>query len=156
MNNQQMSLESNLNLNDINLNNHILECLLILGYKEQDPGTYFIQEVIFNTVKSLNILDKTDIYEQLQNAYSQFYFNIARNIHGIGVSTFHMVIKNAIDNKKTTQTSEDLSYKIFSGSNDELNFASKIMNIANYIAKNINKNNGIINIRKKKRYKKIW
>ena len=118
--------------NDEKLGIKILEVLEVNGFPMQYLGTYLYKDVIRNIVKSLDKITKEseimELKEQLNKPYSQFYFDIARNDRGIGVTTFHTFINDVI-----SQLNYDLKNL---DSDDGKNYGDFAYEIANYMIEN--------------------
>ena len=78
----------------------ILQLLEDNGFSFDELGTFLYKDVIKNVILTLKKIknddEKVELQHQLQNAYSQFYFDIARNDKDMGVKTFHAYIQNAL------------------------------------------------------------
>ncbi len=73
----------------------ILRQLEAMGFPMNKVGTYLYKEMIENIMKSLEndaVIDSSE----LNNRYSQFYVDIARNNLDIGIKTFHRLIEASL------------------------------------------------------------
>ena len=123
-------------VNDFNedekLGIRILEVLEKIGFPMEYLGTYLYKDIVRNIVKMLLQITKesevSDLNEQLNKPYSQFYFDISRNDRGMGLTTFHVFINDVIS---------QLSYDIKSlGNKEGKNYGEFAFEIATYMIDN--------------------
>ena len=91
-----------------------------------------MKDIVRNIVKMLLQITKesevSDLNEQLNKPYSQFYFDISRNDRGMGLTTFHVFINDVIS---------QLSYDIKCLENKEgKNYGKFAFEIATYMIDN--------------------
>lgn len=79
---------------------NILSLLEENGFLMNKLGTYLYKDVIRSIIKELGRenTSKEVLTNQLDNPYSQFYFNISRNEKDMGLKTFHAYIQESIFN----------------------------------------------------------
>lgn len=121
-----------------------LEFLKNLGYDLEEIGTYLYKEVIIkvanhlsNEKKRNNLEFCRDLIATLQNAYSGFYFDLARNDRDIGTKTFHSYIDKAHEKRDMTKVSAELMVDIYEPCSRELNFGESAFLLGNYVASNL-------------------
>lgn len=111
----------------------ILEFLFQNGFSNENLGTYLYKDVISRIIEYLNKPSKTseieELKQQLNNAYSQFYFDISRNEKDMGLKTFHYCIQSALANldDKNSNFIEEIS------SQKKLNYGQLAFEIASYM-----------------------
>lgn len=122
----------------------ILELLEALGYDFGEIGTYLYKEVIIKITNYLsNEKDRNDIVfcknliVKLQNAYSQFYFDLARNDRDIGTKTFHEYINKAHEKRDIAKIPTELLVRVYGFYSKELDFGEQAFLLGNYIANNL-------------------
>lgn len=114
-----------------------LKILEELGYSLEETGTYFYKDIIVKVIDQLQKSASDESYQELisdlNNDYSQFYFDIARNGYDVGLKTFHSCIKISHQNRQ--QINEKLQRKL---GVDELsmNYKQEALLIADYIEVN--------------------
>ena len=81
---------------------HLLE---ELGYPIEEMGTYFYKDMILKIVEYLENIENEfesnkyhELLDELDNHFSHFYFDLARNELDVGIKTFHGVLANEISN----------------------------------------------------------
>lgn len=131
-------------LKDQELDMITLSFLESLGYDTDEPGTYFYKAVLVKIANELLDSSKRNnqdfcqkLIEMLQNAYSQFYFDLARNDRDIGVKTFHAYISHSHNQRENTVESEMLLDSIYGMRMEELDSGQKAFLVGNYIAENL-------------------
>lgn len=79
---------------------NILSLLEENGFLMNKLGTYLYKDIIKSIIKELSKENssKEILINQLDNPYSQFYFNISRNEKDMGLKTFHAYIQESIFN----------------------------------------------------------
>ena len=83
-----------------------LSILEQLGYPMNNIGTYLYKNMIVKVVNHLeSIIDKNNFEDeckkliyQIENPFSQFYIDVARNDLDIGVKSFHQHVTKAVEN----------------------------------------------------------
>ena len=98
----------------------ILELLENLGFPMEMTGTYLYKEVILSAAKKLQAFNSRrdlgvckDLLAQMKDAYSNFYFDIARNDLEMGVRTFHLALVEALEKVDSTKANQILLYHSF-------------------------------------------
>ena len=114
-----------------------LNVLEELGYSLEETGTYFYKDVIVKAVEQLQESSSEESYqeliEDLNNDYSQFYFDIARNGYDVGLKTFH----SCINISHQTKNPQDTVLQQRIGIKDaNRNYKQEALLIANYIMEN--------------------
>lgn len=114
----------------------ILRVLEELGYSPEETGTYFYKEVIVEAKEKLQEIHTEEEYinliNEMGNNYSQFYFDIARNGHDIGLKTFHNCINLSYQNRIQRPMNVNLAQKI-GIENFNTDYKSEAILIANYM-----------------------
>lgn len=119
----------------------ILNLLEIIGYQLDNIGTYLYKNMIFRIIYYLRgnkvrgeELSVPTLKEQLENPFSQFYVDIARNDLDIGIKTFHATIimasKEAIKQEQETEVVQILGEEF-----DLTKYIANAFTIANYLLK---------------------
>ena len=114
-----------------------LKILEELGYSLEETGTYFYKDVIVKAVEQLQESSSEESYqeliEDLNNDYSQFYFDIARNGYDVGLKTFH----SCINISHQTKNPQDTVLQQRIGIKDaNRNYRQEGLLIADYITEN--------------------
>lgn len=95
-----------------------------LGYPIDKKGTYFYKELI---VKATRMLleghDKNLLLSLLEQPYSQFYFDVARNDHDLGIKSFIGIVEAVESSNKGNNYGDE-----------ELSLGKKIFLMASYMA----------------------
>lgn len=95
---------------------NVLEVLEQLGFPMDKTGTYFYKEIIMKTMEELEMVEtkeeERDLKTAMENSYSQFYFDIARNNIDIGLKSFHGCIQLAYEGRKKTPDCIKLEQRI--------------------------------------------
>ena len=114
-----------------------LKILEELGYSLEETGTYFYKDVIVKAVEQLQESSSEESYqeliEDLNNDYSQFYFDIARNGYDVGLKTFHGCINMSRETKNIQNT---LLQERIGIEEANMNYKQEALLIANYITEN--------------------
>lgn len=80
--------------------------LELMGLPIKKEGIKLYAEVLENINYFLNEAQNEneveELKKQLLNAYSEFYFDIARNDNDIGLKTFHTLIKDSLPDSNTS------------------------------------------------------
>ncbi|HIR48870.1 MAG TPA: hypothetical protein IAB35_02725 [Candidatus Faecimonas gallistercoris] len=114
----------------------VLNVLEKLGYSMQETGTYFYKDVIVKATKALQNSETNQEYmnliTEMNNNYSQFYFDIARNGYDIGLKTFHKCIELSHQNRNSNLLNINLQQEI--GLNEIIkNYKQEALLIASYM-----------------------
>lgn len=118
----------------------VLSILDGLGYPMEELGTYLYKEVITEICDSLkgitgkrsDMAKCKDLLTQLNNGFSQFYHNVAREYLDMGVTSFHLYIQQAIEKINYEKIDLDLSYQIFGADPTEQNYGLQAFQLAAY------------------------
>lgn len=88
---------------------HALELLEKLGCNMDMAGTYMLMELIMAIIKYMEgypirreVLSKEELEEELENPFSQLYFDIARNELDLGIKTYHAAIQKMLSESEIT------------------------------------------------------
>lgn len=122
----------------------ILHLLEQLGFPMNETGTYFYKNIILEASKKLlEVTSKEDeeaLEQEMSNSFSQFYFNLSRNDHDIGVKTFHSCVIASFLNRN--QKEENMYLKHTIGLDDNaMDYRKQALTIAKYYIKA--KENGV-------------
>ncbi len=122
----------------------ILHILEQLGFPMNETGTYFYKNIILEASKEL--LEATNkeaeqaLEQEMDNSFSQFYFNLSRNDHDIGVKTFHSCVIASFLNRNKKEENTYLKHTI--GLDDNaMDYRKQALTIAKYYIKA--KENGV-------------
>ena len=117
----------------------ILNILDELGYPLGEIGTYLYKALIVNILNYLRgvpirreVLSEEELKEQLNNPFSQLFFDIARNDMDLGIKTFHAAINRASANVDIESVNRKMSEEIFSGNFDPVDYSFNALDIAKY------------------------
>ena len=119
------------------MNTFVLSLLQQLGFNMAEVGTYFYKDVILKTISYLNVDNPNygEIIAQVNNEYSSLYHDISRNEKDVGVSTFHLCIKKAINNISAENIDANLYDEIFSRAYN-MDYKARAYVLANYALDN--------------------
>ena len=119
----------------------IVAILEEIGYSLETAGTYLYKSLIISVLNylkgnavRLEVLDEEELQRQLNEPYSQLYFDIARNELDLGVKTFHESIANASLKVLENNADGELVGKIFTGKFDPKMYGINALMIAKYYA----------------------
>ena len=114
-----------------------LNVLEELGYSLEETGTYFYKDVIVQAIEQLQEATSEENYRELiiaiNNNYSQFYFDIARNGYDVGLKTFHGCINMSRETKNIQNT---LLQERIGIEEANMNYKQEALLIANHIIEN--------------------
>ena len=114
-----------------------LKILEELGYSLEETGTYFYKDVIVKIIEQLQVSSSEESYQELitdlNNDFSQFYFDIARNGYDVGLKTFHGCISMSRETKNIQNT---LLQERIGIEEANMNYKQEALLIANYITEN--------------------
>lgn len=126
--------------NDELVDMKVLDLLYSLGYPNNELGTYLYKEVICELYRyisenfnDLSMVEYEYIIKDLNNAYSQFYFNQARNIMEMGVTSFHLYIQDAINKIDENKIDKELSKKVYGPNPVEFNYGIQALQLTGYL-----------------------
>ena len=112
----------------------ILDLLEKIGFRIDLTGTFLFKEVVIQAIKYLKENGNyEELLSQLKNAYSQFYFDIARNDLEMGTRSFHLAINSAISQMNFENADQDLLQKVFGSNLGEFDYGELALNIASYL-----------------------
>lgn len=122
----------------------ILYILEQLGFPMNETGTYFYKNIIVEASKNLleseNKEDEQAVEQEMANPFSQFYFNLSRNDHDIGVKTFHSCVMSSFLNRNKKEENTYLKHTIGLDDN-KMDYRKQALTIAKYYIKE--KENGV-------------
>lgn len=95
-----------------------LQLLENLGYPMDELGTYLYKNIIVKVIKSISVdegfINCKNLLLQLKDAFSQFYFDIARNDLDMGLKTFHRHIEDTLSKVDYSKANPLIINKIYS------------------------------------------
>lgn len=80
---------------DLELEESVNTLLNDLGFNMESIESVYLSQVISCALKDLESTEYEEVIKNLSEPYSQFYFNLAKNINGVGVKTFLKNLMNA-------------------------------------------------------------
>lgn len=118
-----------------------LSLLEQLGYSVEIEGTHFYKDMILKIVEYLENIEQLvgfkkyhNLLDDIQNHYSSFYFDIARNELDIGIKTFHKILKYYISDIDHKEADEKVFEEVFGTREiNNLGYEEKALVIASYI-----------------------
>ena len=117
----------------------LLNLLERLGYPMDELGTYLYKDMIAEIYEFLKgISTRRDmarcraLMSQLTDAFSNFYFCIAREWKDMGIKSFHLNIERAISKIDDEACDKELSKRMFGNGPEELDYGLRAMQIAGY------------------------
>lgn len=117
-----------------------LELLEKLGCNMNMAGTYMLKEMVMTIIRHLEgvpvrgeVLTFQELMEEIENPFSQFYFDIARNDLDIGIKTFHAAIQLMILSLQDEVISQEDIMAIFGEKLDIRNYPEVALKIAQYL-----------------------
>ena len=118
----------------------IVEILDDLGFSIDEVGTFLYAKMILSVLAYLReipirgiVLSEEELNEQLENAFSQFYLDIARNDLDIGIKTFHFSIKRALLKVDLDSVDRKLATTILGDNFDISDYSHNALAIAKYL-----------------------
>ena len=118
----------------------ILSILERLSFPMDDVGTYFFKDMIVKARRYLSGTDdfngtisQEELLQELQDPFSQFYFDLARNELDIGLKTFHTVIEHALESVDYGKADTTLLFGIYGNSSTESDYGAHALMIAKYL-----------------------
>lgn len=113
----------------------VLELLDSMGFPMNHPGTYFFKDLIIKIFYTLAFADhngRINLIRELDNPFSNFYFDLARNDLDLGIKSFHEFVLDAFNNMDVGNADPDLlSY--FESPLEENNLAHLAMCMSDYV-----------------------
>lgn len=100
------SIENPLN----EVENEVLDYLMAQGYSLEIIGAYYFKEMVVSIISkilnfsSLDGEEMNNLIDSINSPYSQFYFDLARNKHDIGITTYNQYIRQALSLKENENT----------------------------------------------------
>ena len=125
-----------LEADEMNLDFDVLSLLDSLGISINCMGTYLYKMLIVKIIELFELgFSEEEIHEQVNDPYSQLYFDIARNDLDLGLKTFHSSIEDMLCGRfafKSTDVVED----VFPHYDKNLNYGEQAILIAKYVMEN--------------------
>jgi hypothetical protein len=111
-----------------------------LGFPMEELGTYLYKDVILETMKDLSHNDnkEQDVPNYLKDAFSNFYLNIAREDHDMGLKTFHKYIEAAIEKIDFDKANPKVYNLIFNNLNPNADYGELAFVISLYLHGRLN------------------
>lgn len=135
-----------------------------LGYPMDRLGTYLQKTIILRvaeyletglTVRNESITEE-ELKMELNNYFSQFYFEIARNELDIGTRTFHAHIKDAVEKIDYSKVDENIIGNLFCSCPKSMDYAEQAFILGSYLAGKLEtKKNNSVKTRKLENKKNI-
>ena len=148
---KQAYLEYKKNKIDLEYKNNDMEVLMLLenlGYPTDEVGTYLYKYMILKISEYLETgltirqepITKDQLELEINNLFSQFYLDIARNELDMGIKTFHNYISVAVSKINYENLNTNLFYEIFGNNSKDINYAEQAFLIATYVIENKQEN----------------
>lgn len=118
----------------------VLDTLLRLGFPANEEGTYLYKDMIMKAIQWLDGFDdrkepisESQLLQQMQTKYSQFYVDVARNDLDMGIKTFHTYINHALSSVDYACVDSNVLSEVYGDFAEEADYGKH----AFVIAKNI-------------------
>ncbi|MBO5121385.1 MAG: hypothetical protein J6C28_06850 [Bacilli bacterium] len=118
----------------------VLNVLEKLSFPMDEVGTYFFKDMIVKAKRYLNGTDdfgreisQEELLQELQDPFSQFYFDLARNELDIGLKTFHTTIEHALESVDYEKADTTLLLEIYSNFSKETDYGEHALMIAKHM-----------------------
>lgn len=118
------SRESNFN----EIDNEVIKYLTTLGYSVDIIGVSYFKDMIISIIEKIlsfnSVEEIKSLFEEIENPYSQFYFDLARNKYDMGITTYNEYIRKSFsfqENENTGLKAYQFALKILQGKNIEIN-----------------------------------
>lgn len=122
----------------------ILLVLEELGYPMEEIGTYLYKDVVVKATKKIGefIANQDgqalyDLADALNDGFSPFYHDLARNDRDMALKSFHVAIEEA-HAKKVETTSSQILAAAYPTVNTELNYGQQAFLLGSYIVRSCN------------------
>ena len=129
----------------------VLETLERLGFPLNEIGTYFYKNMILKVIYFINqnSTSKAQLLEQMNNPFSQFYIDVARNDLDVGIKTFHSHIEDAFTKVKFSKADTSLLFELSHNSSKNINYGEYAFIIGEYLTtkKNCDKQQSVKQIK---------
>lgn len=139
--NFNQNIDEYIDSNNKELQITILMYLKKLGFNIKEEGTLLFMQTLSMLINEIREASKEspdalqNLYEQVEYPFSQFYFNIARNLHSMGVKSYHNLIRLSIMNINMKMCDNRLWNDIFGRLQDDAYWGTQIFALAKYIDK---------------------
>ena len=138
------------NISDISeieqLKMETLDLLESLGYPMDEFGTYLYKDVITTIREQLGVVETREdvrrsasILDEAKSAFSQLYFNLARNERDIGVKEYHRILSQSLSKVDYKKASPELLYKVYGNFPFEMDYGENAFTLANYLNQDLEK-----------------
>ena len=113
------------------------ETLIILenlGYPINDIGIYYFRDLIVKAclLKKEGMSD-TELYSLLNDEFSQFYFDVARNENDIGIRNFNSITCSCLEKRNKSTNTNKLAFKIMKRPPEENSLGTNVFFISDYV-----------------------
>lgn len=113
----------------------ILYLLEEFGFSLNETGTFLYKEMIAEAINKLSTAtdreSKEIIYQQMQQPFSQFYVDVARNNLDMGIKTYHSFVSLSYRHREKDCINRRLAREMKLNTQEE-NYAHQAYKIANY------------------------
>ena len=123
-----------------------LDLLESLGYPMNELGTYLYKDVIMSIREQIgqvetreDVRKSASILEEAKSAFSQLYFNLARNERDMGVKEYHRILSKSLSKVDYEKASPELLYKIYGNFPFEMDYGENAFALANFLNRQIEK-----------------
>ena len=123
-----------------------LDLLESLGYPMDEFGTYLYKDVIMSIREQIGVVETREdvieasaVLEEAKSAFSQLYFNLARNERDMGVKKFHSIIERALLKINYENASSETLYKVYGNFPFEMDYGENAFTLANYLNQHLEK-----------------
>lgn len=113
----------------------VLELLCSLGFSINHPGTCLFKDLVLKILYTLASGDKMtreQLKEALEEPFSAFYFDLARNELDLGIKSFHEIVSDACDNRDGNNADPEL-LALFEGVYEQSDFATLAMSVCDFV-----------------------
>ena len=125
----------------------VLDSLFKLGFPKDDEGTFLYKSMIMKAIHHLDGYDdigqeisEEELQNQMQQPFSQFYLDAARNDLDIGIKTFHAYICHALRNVDYACVEPKVLSDIYGNFSEEADYGKHAFVIAKRIHDRSKKN----------------
>ena len=127
---------SNSSSDDKSLEFETLIILENLGYPINNMGIYYFRDLI---VKACTLREEgtsdIELYSLLDDEFSQFYFDVARNENDIGIKNFNGIISYCLEKRNKSAGTNKLALKIMRGLPEDNSLGTNVFFISDYVYK---------------------
>lgn len=138
-NNSEMSKSEQLKMETLDL-------LESLGYPMDEFGTYLYKDVIMSIREQIGVVETREdvieasaVLEEAKSAFSQLYFNLARNERDIGVKEYHRILSRSLSKIDYKKASPELLYKVYGNFPFEMDYGENAFALANFLNRQVDK-----------------